>query len=531
MQAGTVRSGNGRATKKSYLYRNLCSGLIIAILALFLFLLRYDVPLYGDDLGELVANNPDSTYIDDRIVEGECTLDLDFSVSKSWDKLTYAYLMWNGRVVTKLVTPLVRVIFSLPDGMNWVLFSLYITVFLLFLHLMAVCIICGSFKEGIRNPAVVLLTAILIFYLPSYSYAYMTRLIMYTFTNIYVVSVILYLAFYVVIRRVYVNRADLRAEGRTDSGRYGLQTAEASGTETALTGKRLVGINLLGLLAGLSHEAYGVIFGMVLLIQLARFWLVSHRKISIRSLFMYAGYFVGFCICFFAPGNFNRAQQSHESTLYTVPLTERLFNSIYIHAFVAYKVWILPAIVLPLLIILLAVLIRKKILTVKDILMAFLNNLEWFAGFAMSAITWGLVARVVNYGMLAANVILVIGVTRILRELWIHAAGRMMEGDRMLERVHMAAAGLSAAVVVFMAVCNYADMSAVHQVANEWRGNLYLARKAGMEEVLMPAYPEGLDSRFYDLNAINSQGRYDKIACRIVYGTHVVIGEAEGNAE
>ena len=126
-------------------------------------LLRYDVPLYGDDLGELVANNPDSTYIDDRIVEGECTLDLDFSVSNSWEKLTYAYLMWNGRVVTKLVTPLVRVIFSLPDGMNWVLFSLYITVFLLFLHLMAVCIICGSFKEGIRNPAVVLLTAILIF--------------------------------------------------------------------------------------------------------------------------------------------------------------------------------------------------------------------------------------------------------------------------------------------------------------------------------------------------------------------------------
>ena len=238
-----------------------------------------------------------------------------------------------------------------------------------------------------------------------------------------------------------------------------------------------------------------------------------------------------FCICFFAPGNFNRAAQSHESTLRTVSLFSRLCDSIYIHAFVAYKVWILPVIVLPLLIILLAVLIRKKILTVKDILLAVLNNLEWFAGFAMSALTWGLVARVVNYGMLAANVILVIGVIRILRELWILSTGRMMEGNRMLERVHMAAAGLSVAVVVFMAVCNYADMSAVHQVANEWRGNLYLARKVGMEEVLMPAYPEGLDSRFYDLNAINSQGRYDKIACRVVYGTHVVIGEAEGNAE
>ena len=198
--------------KENYIFRNLGSVFIIVVMALFLFLLRYDIPLYGDDVGGLVSNNPDSTYIDNRVVEGECVLNLDYSLSESWDKLCYSYIMWNGRVMTKVVTPLVRIIFSLPDGINWVLFSLYITGFLLGLLLLTVHMICGNLKEGIRNPAIILLTGTLLFYIPSYSYAYMTRLIMYTFTNIYVVSVILYLAFYGTIRRVYMRHTDLSAE-------------------------------------------------------------------------------------------------------------------------------------------------------------------------------------------------------------------------------------------------------------------------------------------------------------------------------
>ena len=509
--------------KENYIYRNLGSVFIIVVMALFLFLLRYDVPLYGDDVGGLVSNNPDNAYIDNRVVEGECVLNLNYSLSESWDKLCYSYIMWNGRVMTKVVTPLVRIIFSLPDGISWGVFSLYITGFLLGMLLLTVHMICGSLKEGIRNPAIILLTGTLLFYIPSYSYAYMTRLIMYTFTNIYVVSVILYLAFYGAIRRVYMRRADLHAEtGHLTDSRT--NTVQISGGAAAfITVRTLVGINFLGLLAGLTHEAYGVIFGMVLLTQLVRFWFENHRKISIRYLFMYIGYIIGFCICFFAPGNFNRAQQSHESTLRTVPLIERLFNSIYIHAFVAYKIWIVPVIVLPLLAILIVVLLRKRILKVKDILTAVMNNLEWFFGFAMSAVTWGLVARVVNYGMLAANVILVIGVIRVIRELWLIVEERITIREGQFDRTQMILAGLSIAVVIAMAAVNYADMSSVHQVANEWRENLRIARKVGMEEIIVPAYPENLNPRFYDVGIINGQERYDKIACQVVYGTHVII--------
>ena len=44
MQVDAMRSGNRQAAKKSYLYRNLCSGFIIAIFEMFLNLIRYDDP-------------------------------------------------------------------------------------------------------------------------------------------------------------------------------------------------------------------------------------------------------------------------------------------------------------------------------------------------------------------------------------------------------------------------------------------------------------------------------------------------------
>lgn len=485
--------------EKTSIYRNSCSIIMIIILAVFLFLLRYDVPLYGDDIGGLVSNNPDSTYIDGRVVEGECRLNVDYSFRMTWNRLVDSYLQWNGRVISKAVMPLVRWMFSLPDGISWMLFSLYIMAMELILLLLAVQTICGSMKSSMNAPAVVLLTAVLVYLVPSYSYAYMTRLVMYTFTNIYVISVILYLCFYILIRQKL---------GQTD---------EAPGVRS------LIGINAVGLLAGLSHEAYGVIFGAVLLTQLVRFWLEKRRKISIRYLFMYIGYLVGFCICFFAPGNFNRAAQSHESTLRTVPLIQRLANSIYIHAFVAYKVWIVPVVVLPVLMIAIVVLLKKRIFTLKEVIRTFTDNLEWFLGFAMSAVTWGLVARVVNYGLLAANVLLVIGVIRVVRAWWLNAAERVMAGEEWLERARQVLAGLSIVVVLTMIAVNYPELMTVHRTADIWREHIRLARETGIEEITVPAYPADANPKFYDVAPINDQNRYDMIAYRVVYGTRVVI--------
>lgn len=494
-----------------FFYRKLCSIFVIAAVAVFLFLLRYDVPLYGDDIGWLVLNNPDSGYLDEQVVNGECTLDLDYSFHGIWSRLKYGYSTWDGRVVSRLAVAAIRWIFSKPDEVSWILLSCYIMLLQILLLVFTVRSICGSMKKGMQAPAVILVTAVLLYLTPSYSYAYMTRLVMYVFTNIYVLSTVLYLALYGALQTVYRRFADAgQKAGRQDEGPE-LRT--------------LAGINLLGLCAGLSHEAYGVIFGMVLLTQFVRFWLQNNRKISFRFLLMYIGYIVGFCICFFAPGNFNRAGQSHESTLYTVSLFTRLWNSIYIHAFVAYKVWIIPAVTIPVFLILVVVLLKKRILTLKDILSAVLGNLEWFLGFMMSVVTWGLVPRVLNYGMLAANVLLVIGVIRVLLTLGSAAAERFGIREKWMERMHRLLAGLTIIVVILLAAGRYPQITTAHQVADVWRENIHLARNAGLEEVMVPAYPEELDSRFYDLNAINDQSRYDKDAYCVVYGTHVVIGD------
>ncbi len=501
--------------KKNF-FCKLCSILSIAVLAVFLFLLRYDLPLYGDDIGALVANNPDSTYIDDRVVEGECTLDLDFSPKASWNRLRQSYFSWDGRVVTKLVTPLVRMIFALPDGMNWVIFAIYIAGMLFVMYLLTLWVICESIAAGMKESAIVFLTGLLLFCVPSYSYAYMSRLIMYTFTNIYVISVILYLVFYMLIRCVYERYAAIQA----DDGRTVQSDGQLCGTLT------LIGINLSGALAGLSHEAYGVIFGVVLLTQMLRFWFNNNWKLRIRSMFLYPGYLIGFCICFFAPGNFNRAAQSHESALRTVPLFTRLFNSIYIHTYVAYKIWIFPAIVLPVLAVVLIALLYRRMLGWKEVFMAVIHNLEWYLGFAMSAVTWGIVARVMIYGMLAANVLLIIGVIRTFRELWQLAAERISASGKKNREARAVLAGMSLVAVMCLFFGYSSQILAVHRTADVWRENIGVARKMGMEEIEVPAYPEGLDHRFYDLNAMNDQRQYDRIAARVVYGTHVVLNTA-----
>lgn len=471
-----------------------------------MFLLRYDVPLQGDDVGWLVTNNPDDTYLDGRIVEDTCTLNLDYSLSATWEKIKSAYVTWDGRVTARAIALLIRWIFSLPDGINWTLFSLYIASVVLVLYLLVGQAVCGSFKAGISAPELLLIIGALLFFVPSYSYAYMTRILMYVFTNIYVVSVILYLIFYRMIAQAFESTTGSRQTGGKK-----------------ITVGRLIAANAVGLAAGLSHEAYGVIFGTVLLTQLFRYWLENHRKISIRYLFLYVGYLVGFCICFFAPGNFNRAAQSHESTLRTVPLLQRLFYSIYVHTYVAYKVWIVPVVVIPVLVTAIIVGLHKRLLTWKEMLAAVLRNLEWFLGFAMSAVTWGLVARVLNYGMLAANVLIIIGVLRVLREWWKCAAGHLLTEHKKIGMIRRISVAVSLAVVLAMIIGIGSELTAVHRTADVWRENIGKARKAGMEEIEVPAYPADLNPKFYEPQIINYQNTYNKQAYRVVYGTRIVV--------
>ena len=247
---------------KRYWYRNLCSVFIVCMLTLFLFHLRYDIPLYGDDVGGLTINDPNNHYLDEVVAQGECTLNLDHSLNATWNRVKSAYFLWDGRIIAKFAMIPVLACLSLPDGINWLLYSIYITSLQLCLFGITVFVVAeGGGKHKIRigrlMPLLLLLIAVLLFYNPSYSYAYMTRILMWTFTNIYVISVILYLCLYALLRYVMEHMCVPRIGS-------------------------IISVNILGFLAGLSHEAYGVIFGMVLLVQLARFILRDHPTKLLR---------------------------------------------------------------------------------------------------------------------------------------------------------------------------------------------------------------------------------------------------------
>lgn len=480
--------------KKAISYRYICSVILLLTVAIFLFVLRYSTPLLGDDIGGLVKNNPDS-YLDDYVSSEECTLDLDFSFTTTFGNAITSYQLWWGRMSKYLLVPLVKFIFTFPDGVNWVLFSIYITAMAMIMFLLIIKTIWSSAEEALDSPMKLLLLGLLVFYIPSYSYAYMTRILMYTFTNIYVFSLILYLWLYCLIRKNLVRKTN----------------------PTVIS---LIGINIVGLLAGFSHEVNGVLFGIILLIQLIRYFLEQKdkkEKFQYQKFFLYIGFVIGYCGCFFAPGNFNRAGQSHESTLQSISLWNRIGNSVYIHAFIAYKLFIIPIVIIPLCLIAFVVLLKYKQLTIREIMRSVMSNIEWFLAFAASAIIWGVCPRVVNYGMLATNAILIIGAMKVLNELQGKISALSGEKSRNL------CTALAMFILIALIGSHYLEVSEVWGIAGEWRTAVLEARAAGLEEVIVPAYPEDLDYRFFDIQNINNQGAFDKTIYKVVYGTHILI--------
>lgn len=98
--------------------------------------------------------------------------------------------------------------------------------------------------------------------------------------------------------------------------------------ENAVSVKKISLINLLGLVAGISHELIGAwflfqfIFGTFIRTH-------SIKKTLINCKYL-AGTIIGYIICFVAPGNFVRASHQHEAGLST-PIIPRMVKSFSMH--------------------------------------------------------------------------------------------------------------------------------------------------------------------------------------------------------
>ena len=104
-----------QSVNKEYFYRKVCSLLIIAAAAFFLFFLRFDVPLYGDDVGWLVLNNPDSSYLrnireiflDENV--RKCVLNTPVSVRERSNQLLYLGMQYPEKLLLRMLRVIIRI--------------------------------------------------------------------------------------------------------------------------------------------------------------------------------------------------------------------------------------------------------------------------------------------------------------------------------------------------------------------------------------------------------------------------------------
>ena len=485
--------------KDNYVY--ICTGLILVFFLGLFFFIRYNSPLTGDDVGELVNEYPYDTYMDDYVPPAQMTLNMGYSPDVMWKELSFYYMRWNGRVSQYLLIPVTRMILTSANEIRWEVFAIYITTILMCMYLSILKVVFGELKKAFSSPFKVLLIGLLVFYLPTFSYAYMSRMFMYTFANIYGFAVFLYMIYCSAVKRRFINE-------------------DFSGV------KGIVGINIIGLLAGLSMEADGVVFGTVLLAWLIRYW-IKKKKITYRCMVMYIGFLIGFCFCAFAPGLFNRARSSHEVALHTIPLVERMLKSIWIHLYIAYRSFIIPAVGIPVAILIIAFLLYKKKITFRELLIAIGNHVEWFLAFIVSALFWGLCPEVVIYGMLATNVVFVIGIFKFINEIQdiIEEKGNVEKYNLAWMRFIFMAVSLL--ITIGITFVKYPEIKEVAETAKIWRNEVFAAREMeeGEEEreVILPKYPENADYRFFMTDSINDQSTWDGEAYRLVYRVHILL--------
>ncbi len=347
----------------------LISVILLSICALVLFLTVYFRPALGDDILEQFKccdkwYNDDPTWVE---------LPPKNTWKAAWEDAWYLYNHWSGRVIYLLSIAMLTI---------WGQISVAIGVTLIYLVIVLAGgrLVFGSLPELFMHPVSVGVISSLIML---YNYT-MDHSTMWTFAGIYGTAY----AFYLV---------DLNCTIDIIRGRL------------AQDKSLLVKMNILGLLAGLTHELLGAWY----ILQLIIIYLVSFGfKKTLKHVKYYYGMMVGYAICFFAPGNFVRAGSRHDAGLHS-SWFHRLFEGASQHGQCILKMQN-GGIVIGVLLILCTFAALVKIDPVK--LKAGKNRFIFYIGaILMSWIIWSIMAYTPVYGMVGMLMYVILLCIEIIR--------------------------------------------------------------------------------------------------------------------
>ena len=454
--------------------RKVLSVLILISCTAFAIALFYFRPLLGDDVVYQFMNGA-AHYMDDATVSQEQIKTLPQSIANSH----YFYMNWSGRFYHNTFQSLISVF-----GKG--LISVFVgAIFALFI-LSILAVAFSDWKKVLDHPLTMLaLYMFLIFFYFSAHYNFMWIMIV-----TYILPAALILTYLYLIDKF-----------SDDSPRSLLF---------------LILFNGLGFLCGIGHEVLGAMLAVMLLGKCITMVLVQ-RKISFWNyVTLHIGFIIGYGICFFAPGNFKRADSSH-SKEFDLNYLERLIESIQKHLSSLYPSEFLDhfgltkTIYIALIFLIVcgsaAYIIRKKRLK-----MFMTENLFLMFGLASSPFLWAFAPYIGGWSMGLWGAVFYIFFIRVV------IATQL---EKLTELVYKRHLNIFACIILFLLLMiqNFGWFSSFIRTSVAWDKSINQAKDEGYEMVYVPKFPE---QQILFPSEINNSSQYERDYYIRYYGIKII---------
>ena len=473
--AGAFFFSRQKINRKNYSWiRAGQSLLLLSYIGYFIFNLAYfRLPLGDDVIGQFF--NAGSLYFDDPNLRqiGEQITSFSASIKNAWQ----FYQTIGSRMVGYILLPFLSIFGQV--------FTAFMTsvIFIGVLLLIVKNIYIND--NPLMHPFVILLGFLIVFYYePVAGY-----LLMWIMASIYVLSILLLLAFLVVLRRFI--------------------ELQPNNQNAPLKLSSILLINGLGFISGITHEVYSPTFFIIsfLLIAVAVIW----QKKDKRLFLLLIGLGLGVATHFLAPGNFVRLANSHDAVAFSAPLLARTGKSFKTFIITPLKNEFIYALVFaPLLILYFWQLIQR----IRARMAPALEDILLVAALIM-VLVWGVFPYAPGYGRIGF-----MSLTSIALLIAWEKADLFSKYNISQWRQYF-----SFYLVIFVvASLFFTDMhwlAQLREYSMDWRYRIEKGKSENIGVVCVPKFPEETSNRF-TIHNINNRSAYESDYFRRYYGVLIV---------
>ena len=445
----------------------------LSIMGVFLFLIIRFRPCVGDDILNSFTGGLFYYVHPEKIVEEEHLGKQYATLSDAIGYAEFYYFNWGGRLLTGMTDGLLviagRTITAIIGSLTYV-----------WIVIAGLRLVFKKIGEVLRHPFfVVTVGALILLYNNT-----MDMSIMRVMISLYGFSLSIYL--------LYLNLCIDCLEKKENQKRY------------------YVLLNVVGFVAGITHELLGTWFILQIFFQQIKYW--KKNGFSLTQLKQYIGLLVGYLICFLSPGNFIRLYNPHEKGL-SRPLSERMRSSFYQHitCITEYETmgkYFFVVLILVTFVSFVYILIHKEYSTLH-------KASEFLGAIVLSVFLWGMMPYTRGYALMGIILYSLLGMVELVYQVELLSKYRYSRMSIMIP-----------VILMIMAFCD--NLMWIPSMVNQAvvrEKTIEEAVANNQKEVFVHKFSDECDKNIMMLENVDEQGEYDWFYTCQYYGTHVVLIE------